>query len=282
MYEVSAPGFVSMIVAVGVAMPVMVVRVIARRVVVMLMIVVVITVIMMMTVAVIMIVFMTMAVRMVMAMHVTMCVVVAVSIGVIAGMGCAGIRPTLRIERRLDLDHPAAKPTHHLLDDMIAPDPQAARRDLGRQMPVAEVPGDPHQMLRIAAADLDQRLRCCDHLDDATVFQQQGVAAAQRDRLLKIEQEVEPAGTGHRHAPTVAVVEVEHDSIDRIGPLPPRRRQHCECAIHDGGLAGTINFSSSPPPGCRGYRTSTLAGVMTSIFGGAAKQFTATRPNARI
>ena len=50
------------------------------------------------------------------------------------------------IERRLDLDHARAQPLHHRLDDVVAPDAQALRHDLGRQMAVAEMPGDPHQM----------------------------------------------------------------------------------------------------------------------------------------
>ena len=57
----------------------------------------------------------------------------------------------------------------------------------------------------------------------------------------------------------------------------------------NGGVDGTQ--AGAPPEGCRGtrpiscgrtYRTSTFSGVMTSIFGGAAMHFTATRPNAFI
>ncbi|MGY4316255.1 hypothetical protein ACVWW1_005582 [Bradyrhizobium sp. JR3.5] len=55
------------------------------------------------------------------------------------------------------------------------------------------MPGDPDQMMRIAAADFRERLRSCDHLDEAAVLQHQCVAAAQRDGVLEIEQEFEPA-----------------------------------------------------------------------------------------
>src|SRR4051794_13141250 len=44
------------------------------------------------------------------------------------------------IEWRLDLNDARAKPLDHCLDDVIATDAQAFARDLGRQMPVAEVP----------------------------------------------------------------------------------------------------------------------------------------------
>ena len=74
------------------------------------------------------------------------------------GVTAAGIGAAFGIERRLDLDHAGAEPLHHRLDDVIAPDPQALGHDLRRQMAVAEMPGDPDQMQRIGAPDLDQQI----------------------------------------------------------------------------------------------------------------------------
>ena len=82
-------------------------------------------------------------------------------------------------------------------------------------MAVAEMPGDPHQVLRIAAANLDQRLRRRHHLDQTAVLEHQRVAAAQRHRVFEIEQEFEPARAGHRHPPPVPIIEIEHDGIGR-------------------------------------------------------------------
>jgi hypothetical protein len=85
------------------------------------------------------------------------------------GMAAAGIGAAFGIERRFDLDHARPQPLHHRLDDMIAPDPQALGHNLRRQVTVAKVPGDPNQMLRVVAADLGQRLRCCNDLDQPVV-----------------------------------------------------------------------------------------------------------------
>ena len=90
----------------------------------------------------------------------------------------AGIGAAFRIERRFDLDHPRPQSLHHRFDDVIAPDAQRAARDLRRQMPIAEMPADANQMLRILAADLDKRLRRGHDLDQATVLEHQRVAAA--------------------------------------------------------------------------------------------------------
>ena len=123
------------------------------------------------------------------------------------------IRPALGIERRLDLDDARAQSLHHRLDDVIPADPQAFWHDLGRQMAVAEMPGDANQMQGIGAPDLDQGLGGRDHLDQPAVLQHQRVAAAQRDGVFQIEQEFQPARPRHRHPPPVPVVEIEHDGI---------------------------------------------------------------------
>lgn len=149
-------------------------------------------------------------------------------------MTTAGIGAALRIERRFDGDDARAEATHHLLDDVIAPDAQALADDLGRQMTIAEMPRDPHQMLRIGAADFHQRLGCCDHFDQPAVFEYQRIAAAQRDGLFQVQQEFQPARAGHRHAPPVPVVEIEHHRIG--GTRPASRRVNLRRADHDGRL----------------------------------------------
>ena len=56
-------------------------------------------------------------------------------------------------------------------------------------MPVAEVPGKPDQMLRIAASDFKERLGRSHHLDQPAIFEHQRVATAQDDRSFQIEQD---------------------------------------------------------------------------------------------
>lgn len=131
------------------------------------------------------------------------------------GLMRGGIGAAFGIERRLDGDDARAEAAQHLGDDVVAADAQRPGRDLHRQMAVAEMPGQPHQMHGIGAADFDQRLRRGDHLDQAAVFQHQRIAAAQRDGIFQIEQERQPARSRHRHAATMTVVEIEDDGIHR-------------------------------------------------------------------
>ncbi len=173
-----------------------------------------------------------------MAVIVTTVVVVMTMIVIVRGMGmgfgmgmrgmcmcmrvgfrCMGVTarigPAFGIERRLDLDDARAQSLHHRLDDVIPADAQALWHDLRRQMAITEMPGDPDQMQRIGAADFEQRFRGGDHLYQPPVFEDQRIAAAQRDRVLQVEQEFEPARPRHRHPPPVPVVEIEHDGIGR-------------------------------------------------------------------
>jgi hypothetical protein len=170
-----------------------------------------------MIVVAMLVVVMVIVIAMMMVVRVIIMVMMAVVAMIVRDMIVSRlrIRPALGIERRLDLDDAGAQPLHHRLDDMIAPDAQTLRHDLGRQMAVAEMPGDPDQMQRIGAADLDQRLGGRDHLDQPVILQHQRVAAAQRDGILQIEQEFQPARPRHRHPPPVPVVEIEHDGIGR-------------------------------------------------------------------
>jgi len=206
-----------------------------------------------MVVAMIMFMVMVMIVRVAMIVIVVivpvMIVVVMIAIMVTMIVAGADIGAAFGIERRLDLDHAGAESLHHLLDDVIAPDPQMLARDLDRQVPVAEVPGKPHHLPGIDAAQLNQRLGRGDDLDQATVLEHQRVTAAQRDGLRQVEQEFEAVRAGHGHAPPVPVVELQHDGIGRrIAPaargLDRRRAQHAQ-------------------------RLTTLAGVTISITVGA-------------
>lgn len=164
---------------------------------------------------------------MTMRVMVMLCVIVAVMtvimmrvpvpviMPVAGGFMRSGIGAAFGIERRLDLDHLGAEALHHLLDHMVAADAQTFGHDLRRQMAVAEMPGQPHQMAGIGTADLDQRLRRRDHLNEAAVFQHQGIAAAQGDGVFQIEQEFQSARPRHRHAAAMPVVEVEDDGVHR-------------------------------------------------------------------
>jgi hypothetical protein len=56
-------------------------------------------------------------------------------------------------------------------------------------MTVAEMPGDARKMQRIGASDFEKQFRRGDNLDQTSVFERQGVSAAQGSGVRQIEQE---------------------------------------------------------------------------------------------
>ena len=88
--------------------------------------------------AVVMAVMRVLVPAMIVMMIVAMMVIMFVMALRMAGLG---IGAAFRIERRLDLDDARAETLDHRLDHVVTADAQALGHDLGRQMPVAEMPG---------------------------------------------------------------------------------------------------------------------------------------------
>ncbi len=143
-------------------------------------------------------------------------VVVVVVVVAVAMRRRADIGAAFRIERRFDRDDCAAEAARHLLDHGIAADAQALSHQFGRQVAIAEVPGDARQRGGVGGADFGERFGRGDDFDDAAVLQLQPVAGAQHHRFGQIEQEAEPAHAGHGDAAAVALVIIEHH---RVGGL---------------------------------------------------------------
>jgi hypothetical protein len=142
-------------------------------------------------------------------------VIVALMLGLRAGALALHISPAFGIERRLERNHPSPEPRRHRLDHRVAADAQRFRQHFGQEMAVAKVPGDAGHRQGVGGPDLRQRFGFGQHLDHASIFEPQPIAAAQHRRLREIEQEFEPPDPGHGDAPAVASVEVQDDRVGR-------------------------------------------------------------------
>ena len=176
-----------------------------------------------------------MVVRVIMGMIVAAArvMLVPVVIMIMFMMRMAGLQvgSPLGIEGGFDRARLAAKPFHHRYDDVIAANTEAVPRDLHGEVAVAEVPGQPEQMLGRFRADFAQRLGSADDLHKAAILQLHGIAGAQRDGLGQIEQERQSARAFHRDPATVPVLEVEHHRISGIA-LPVALGDHIGCTQH--------------------------------------------------
>ena len=99
-------------------------------------------------------------------------------------------------------------------------------------MPVAEVPCNADKVSGVSTGDFHQGFgRRLNHYD-ATVLQHKAVAIAQRCGLRQIEQKRQAVHPGHGEAPTMPVVEIQHDGVGGgagpgSGDFDVMGAQHC-------------------------------------------------------
>lgn len=103
------------------------------------------------------------------AMGMVMMVLVAGSVVPVRLGGFIGA--ALRLEGRFDHLDGGAKAARHLLQHAVARDADAIREKFRRHMAVAQMPGEPCQMMRVLRDDLRHRLLGRDHRHDAPVLE---------------------------------------------------------------------------------------------------------------
>ena len=143
-------------------------------------------------------------------------------------------RPGFRIERCLDARNLRAEQLRHVFQHVVVPDQYPAAVDLHVGMPVAEVPGEPHQFERRAGTQFQKRLRLPRHQHRGAVVEHDAVAVAQLNRLVEIEQEIGAEIALEADAAAMPVAGVEPHPIDRHTGVPPPARPYREAALHIG------------------------------------------------
>src|SRR5262245_40302972 len=76
----------------------------------------------------------------------------------------------LRIERRFDRRDAGAEPAQHLLQNVIAADADSRAFNLHISMPVAKMPGQPHEFARRGRGDFSEFLVLARNHHDRTIL----------------------------------------------------------------------------------------------------------------
>jgi hypothetical protein len=163
-----------------------------------------------------------------------------------------GIGAGLGIERFFDIAHRCAKTAKHGSNDGIAPDKDATRSHLRREVAIAEVPSKTQEMAIVPAAYLTQFFAPGLHLDNAAVVEQQAVAIMNMRGFGKVEEEAQAAIRGERDTPAMAHIMVEGNGVGRqSGPSAPgpyfagaHQKRKYRCAI--GSTLAALQVRSSP------------------------------------
>ena len=142
---------------------------------------------------------------------------VVIMIGVAVGIGAA-----FGVEGGVDVRHDRAEMADHVLDDRIVADAQAVAEELGRQMAVAEVPGDAEQVVGRRRGDLGERLGAA--ASTATMRPSSSTSPSPSlsgTAWARSSRNSSPLRRGHGDAAAVPLIVVEHDAVGGLaGPLP--------------------------------------------------------------
>lgn len=176
---------------------------------------------------------MIVAVPMTMSMTVAMIMVMAV---IVFADSVAIIRPAFGLERRFDRDRLGAERRQQRFGRRLAPHPNGPAPDLGRYMPVAEMPSEPGQRRQVMSAGLQQRLGGRHHFDQTAVVQHQRVVGAQPRRRREIELDRRPFGADQRAARHAPLLGIQDDGVGNLrlvdGRPPCVGRQNLNSASH--------------------------------------------------
>jgi hypothetical protein len=141
-----------------------------------------------------------------------MVVVVAMMMAVCVALVIVGAM--LRIERRFKRRQPRAEPAQHVFDHMIAPDAQPVADDLNVNVPIADVPGEPRQLVRVRRRNLDQRFGPADNPHDPAIVEHDAIAIAQSGGLRQIKQKPRATLAAQDNAAAMALIGIKRDGID--------------------------------------------------------------------
>jgi hypothetical protein len=112
----------------------------------------------------------------------------------------------------------------HRLDHVIGSNAKKPGPDFGRQMPVAQMPGEAGQRMGVLMPDFNKGLRSCLYLEPPPVIELQPISLCHRNSLRKVEEDLLPLIRPQANAPTVALLEVEREDSHSVvrGPVPGR------------------------------------------------------------
>src|SRR5215468_5790997 len=123
----------------------------------------------------------------------------------------------------LDLVEGCSETLEHFFNHVVGADAQSVFANLGREVAISKVPGEPHQLLAVFVADFHERLTRCRDPKPGSVVELEPVAVGHGDRLWQIKQDVLPLVCGKADTPSMTRVEIERESAGGFFSRPVSR-----------------------------------------------------------
>ena len=138
----------------------------------------------------------------------------------VVGFTVATVSTAFGLKRRPRFHELRSQAFEHGFDHMVGSNAKDCATDLGRQMSVAQMPGQTRQLFGISMADLYYRLRSRLYFEPSPVMQPQSVSIGHSDRLRQIEEDLFALIRYQTNASTVTLFEIKSDGSRSLMPWP--------------------------------------------------------------
>jgi hypothetical protein len=156
-----------------------------------------------------------------------------------AMVAVASVSAAFGLERGLHLYEIRSKTNEHILDHVVRPNAKNLVSNLGRQMPISQMPRKARQLIGIFMSDFDNELCCSLNLEPSAVFKLQTISISHGNRLGKVEQDIFAVIPNQANAASMSRVKIESERSCRVfrWPMP--------CGLMNGGAMSrsTVNGS---------------------------------------
>jgi hypothetical protein len=143
------------------------------------------------------------------------------------------VSAAFRLEGCLDLLKIRSKATQHVFDHVVGSNKQDASPNLGRQVPIAQVPGKAHELDRLYMSDFDNILWRGLDLQPSSIVQSQAVAIRHGDGLGKVQKDIFSMIGCEANSPAMTRVEIKRKGVDGFFVRPVSSRAMDGSALHD-------------------------------------------------
>jgi hypothetical protein len=147
-------------------------------------------------------------------------------------MAVAAVSAAFGLERSLHRCQVRSEPMEHSLNYMIGPNAEDLISNFGRQMPISQMPGNTHELIRIRVPDFYNKLRGGLNLQQPSIVELQGISIGHGYRFWKIEKNIFARIRREANAAAMACVEVERDNAGRLLLRPVPRGAMNRSALH--------------------------------------------------
>jgi hypothetical protein len=153
------------------------------------------------------------------------------------------VRATFGLERSPSSHELGTKSLEHGFDHVIGSDAQDPMIDLGRQVPVAQMPGQSRELMQVRMPDFDHRLQGGAHFEPPAVLELQPIAIGHRDSLRELQENVLALIGRETQTPAVALLKLESEGSRGLlpGPLAAGAVNRCmlKSHINTGNISGS-------------------------------------------